>query len=316
MRIVVEGAPDLGPGSMLERSRRFAAGHDDVRTLLVDEPRGHAAMCAAVLAPPAEAAAHAGVVFLEPLGVVHMCGHGAMAVATMLVEHGRVPAREPVTEVVLDTAAGLVTARVAVARGRVTAVTIRNVPSYAVALDARVEVDGLGPVAFDLAYGGHFYAIVEAAPLGLDLVPAAAPRLVDAGERIRAAVERAVDLVHPEGEQARGLLYVQLAGPARGAGAHGRNAVVVAPGGLDRSPCGTGTSARVAGLHARGRLAPGEAFVHESILGTRFEARIVGLTRVGPYEAVVPEVTGRAWLTGRGELVVSEGDPFPAGFRL
>lgn len=316
MRIVIAGAPELPGATMLERSAHFAAGHDDLRRLILDEPRGHAAMCAALLVPPAVPEADIGVVFIEPLGVVHMCGHGAIAVATMLVETARVAVREPETPVLLDTAAGPVAARIHVAGDRVLSATIRNVPSYSVLLDAKVSVPGLGHVAFDLAYGGHFYALVEAASLGLKLEPAQAARIVELGERVRLAIEAEVPLVHPEGEQARGLLYIQFSAPPRHPRAHLRNAVVVAPAGLDRSPCGTGTSARLANLWARGAVAPGQEFVHESIIGTRFEARIVETTRVGGHEAVVPEITGRAYLTGINQLLLRPDDPFPAGFRL
>jgi proline racemase len=316
MRIVTRGVPDLPGGTMLERSAHFAAAHDGLRRLILHEPRGHAAMCGACLVPPCDPSADTGVVFLEPLGVVHMCGHGAIAIATMLVETGAVPRAEPETPVVLDTAAGRVTARVRVEGDRILGATIRNVPSYSALLDAKVTVPGLGPVAFDLAYGGHFYALVEAAPLGFRLEPGEAGRLVETGERIRAAIEAEVPLVHPEGDQSKGLLYVQFYGPPRDPRAHLRNAVVVAPAGLDRSPCGTGTSARLANLCARGAIAVERVFVHESILGTLFEARVVEKTRVGDYEAVVPEITGRAYLTGFSQLVLSPDDPFPAGFLL
>lgn len=316
MRIVTSGVPPVAGATMLERTRRWAETHDDLRRLILFEPRGHAAMCAALLVPPCDPAADTGVIFLEPLGVVHMCGHGAMAVATMLVETGVVPPKPPETPVVLDTAAGRVTARVHVEGEQVVAVTLRNVPSYAALLDATVTIPGLGRVTFDLAYGGHFYALVEAAQVGLRLEPEEAARIVEVGERVRRTVEEAVPLCHPEGEQARGLLYVQFWGPPRHPRAHLRNAVVVAPAGLDRSPCGTGTAARLATLWARRQLGVGETFVHESLLGTLFEARIAGTTPVGPYEGVVPEITGRAYLTGFHQLVLRPDDPFPAGFLL
>jgi len=316
MRIIRAGGPDLPGPTMLERSRHFAAAHDDLRRLVLFEPRGHAAMCAAFLVPASDPAADTGVVFVEPVGVVHMCGHGAIAIATMLVETAQVAAQEPETLITLDTAAGRVTARVQVQDGRVQGTTVRNVASYSALLDAKVKVAGVGTVGFDLAYGGHFYALVEARRLGFELEPPEATRLVEVGERIRAAIEAEFPLVHPEGEQSKGLVYVQYYGPARSPGAALRNAVVVAPGGLDRSPCGTGTSARLANLWARRLLAVGEPFVHESIIGTRFTGRIVETTRVGPYEGVVPEVTGRAWLSGLNQLVVRTDDPFPAGFRL
>jgi proline racemase len=316
MRIVTGGVPSVPGTTMLERSTAFTARHDDLRRLILHEPRGHAAMCAALLTPPCDPEADTGVIFIEPLGVVHMCGHGAIAIATMLVETGAVAMRAPETPVTLDTAAGRVTARVHVEGDRVVGATIRNVPAYSALLDAKVDVPGLGTVPFDLAYGGHFYALVEAAAVGLELTPVQASRLVETGERIRTAIEAGFPLAHPEGEQCQGLVYVQFYGPPHHPRAHLRNAVVVAPADLDRSPCGTGTSARLANLWARGGIAIGGEFVHESIIGTLFEARIVGTTRVGPYEAVVPEITGRAWLAGLNQLVLCPDDPFPAGFLL
>jgi len=314
MRIVTGGVPNVSGTTMLERSAAFAAQHDDLRRLILHEPRGHAAMCAALLTPPCDPEADTGVIFVEPLGVVHMCGHGAIAIATMLVETGAVPMRAPETPVILDTAAGRVAARVHVEGDRVVGATIRNVSAYSALLDAKTEVPGLGAVPFDLAYGGHFYALVEAAAVGLELKPAQAGRIVETGERIRAVIEAEFPLVHPEGDQSRGLVYVQFYGPPRDPRAHLQNAVVVAPAGLDRSPCGTGTSARLANLWARGGIAVGREFVHESIIGTLFAARIVGITRVGAYEAVIPEITGRAWLSGLNQLVLRPDDPFPSGF--
>jgi proline racemase len=316
MRIVTGGVPTLPGATMLERSAHFAAQHDALRRLVLYEPRGHTAMCAALLVPPSDSAADTGIVFVEPLGVVHMCGHGAIAIATMLVETGAVAMRAPETSVVLDTAAGPVTARVHVEGDRVVGATIRNVPAYSALLDAKVTVPGVGPVAFDLAYGGHFYALVEAAAVGLALEPGQAARIVETGERIRAAIEAEVPLVHPEGDQSKGLVYVQFYGPPSHSRAHLKNAVVVAPAGLDRSPCGTGTSARLANLWARGGIALHREFVHESIIGTLFEGRVVATTRVGPYEAVIPEITGRAYLCGLNQLVLRPDDPFPAGFLL
>jgi proline racemase len=194
--------------------------------------------------------------------------------------------------------------------------TIQNVPSFSVLLDAKVDVPGLGTVPFDLAYGGHFYAIVPCAAVGVTLDPAEAPRIVEVGELIRRRVEAEFPLVHPERPDAKGLLYVQFYSEARRPEAHFRNAVVVSPLGLDRSPCGTGTSARMASLHARGQLAIGQAFTHESILGTVFTGRLVGTTRVGNRPAVVPEVTGRAYLTAISTLILTPDDPFPGGFLL
>jgi proline racemase len=205
---------------------------------------------------------------------------------------------------------------VAVKGERTVTATIRNVASFSVLLDGRLEIPGLGRVPFDLAYGGHFYAMVPAAAIGLRLDAGAASRLIEVGERIRLGIEAEVPLVHPGHPGVRGLLYVQFFEEARDARARFRNAVVVAPAGLDRSPCGTGTSARMANLHARGELQVGETFYHESMIGTLFAGRIAALTTVGDYPAVVPEITGSAWMTGRSTLLLDPTDPFPGGFLL
>ncbi len=316
MRIVVGGAGLIPGATLMERSEHLAAHGRELLGFTLYEPRGHAAMCGAILTDPVTPGADAGVLFIEPLGPVHMCGHGAIALGAMLVETGRVAAPGGAATVTIETPAGLVSCRVTTQAGHPTSVTIRNVPSFSVGLDLAVEVPGLGRVSFDLAYGGHFYALVEAAPLGLALEPKEAARLVETGERIRAAIEARVPLVHPAMPEARGLLYVQFYEPARRPDAQLRNAVVVAPAGLDRSPCGTGTSARLANLHARKRLRLGEEFGHESIIGTRFTGRIAALTDVAGTPAVVPEITGRAWLMGQGTLSLDPSDPFPGGFLL
>ena len=316
MRIVVGGVDAVPGTTLMERSEYLAALGRDLLGFTLYEPRGHAAMCGAILTEPVAPEADAGVLFIEPLGPVHMCGHGAIALGAMLVESGRVAAPGGDATVTLETPAGLVACRVRAQAGRPTSVTIRNVPAFSVALDRTVEIAGSGAVRFDLAYGGHFYALVEAAPLGLTLDPKEAPRLVEIGEWIRLAIEATVPLVHPAMPAARGLLYVQFYEPARRPDAQYRNAVVVAPAGLDRSPCGTGTSARLANLHARGRLGVGEVFGHESIIGSLFTGRIAGLTQVAGTAAVVPEITGRAWMTGRSTLTLDPSDPFPGGFLL
>ncbi len=316
MRVVVGGAPPIPGASLLAKSDHVDHALRDLLGFVLYEPRGHSAMCGAIVTEPLHPDAQAGVIFIEPSGPVHMCGHGAIAIATMLVETGRVAPREPETALTLETAAGLVRCRVAVEDGGVRGATIQNVPSFSILLDAKVDIPGRGTVPFDLAYGGHFYAIVPADAVGLTLETSEAARIVETGEVIRRSIETEVRLVHPERPEAKGLLYVQFFSAARRREAHGRNAVVVSPLGLDRSPCGTGTSARMASLHARGQLAVGQSFNHESILGTVFTGRLVGTTQVGDHPAVIPEVTGRAYLTGISTLVLTLDDPFPGGFLL
>jgi proline racemase len=304
-RVVVGGVDPIPGATMLERKLHFEREMDDLRLLLMREPRGHSAMSGAILQPPTREDADWGVLFIEVSGCLPMCGHGTIGVATVLVETGRVPVAEPETVVRLDTPAGLVEARVAVEGGRARSVTIRNVPSFLYERDRRV-----GDVVCDLAFGGNFYALVP-----VDAVdPADSDRLIRRGLEIMAAVNEDPP-VHPEDSRIAGCRHVVFHTPGRD-GAHARNATSIHPGWLDRSPCGTGTSARMAALHARGELAIGEPFVNESLIGTRFTGRLVEETRVGSFQAVVPEITGRAWVTGMGRYVLDAEDPFPAGFAL
>jgi proline racemase len=314
-RVVTGGVGPIPGATMLERKLHFEAEMDELRLLLMREPRGHSAMSGAILQPPTREDADWGVLFIEVSGCLPMCGHGTIGVATVLVETGMVEVREPETVVVLDTPAGPVEARVAVEGGRARSVTLRNVPSFLLARDRSVSVDGLGEVVYDMAYGGNFYALLPATAAGLDVDPAQADALIGRGLAIMAAINRTDAPVHPEDPRIAGCRHVIFHGPG-GEGAAARNATAIEPGWLDRSPCGTGTSARMAQLNARGELALGEDFVNESVIGTRFTGRLVEETTVGGLPAVVPEVTGRAWITGMGQYLLDAEDPFPAGFAL
>jgi proline racemase len=314
-RVVTGGVPPI-PGTTMSERRDWAKRHlDDLRGLLMREPHGHAAMSGAILQPPTRPDADWGVLYIETTGFLPMCGHGTIGVATVLVESGLVAVTEPVTTVRLDTPAGLVAAEVRVEDGRAKDVTITNVPAFVLAADEAIDVPGVGRVAYDLAYGGNFYPIVDAAPLGLPLELAAKDRLLDAGLRIIAAVQEQRPPAHPTDERIRGIHHMQFTGPGAD-GAHARNAVLTLPGYFDRSPCGTGTSARMAALHARGLLELGTPFVNESLLGTRFVGRLTAVTEVGGIPAVVPRITGRAWITGLSQHFLDPDDPFPAGFTV
>ena len=307
-RVVTGGVGPIPGVTMLERKLHFEAEMDDLRLLLMREPRGHSAMSGAILQPPTRPDADWGVLFIEVSGCLPMCGHGTIGVATVLVETGMVEVTEPETEVALDTPAGLVRVRVAVADGRATAVTLRNVPSFLLARDR--EVDG---VPYDMAYGGNFYALVEASAAGMVVDPARSDELIGRGLELMGAINRTEAPVHPEDARITGCRHVVFYEDAPD---RARNATAIEPGWLDRSPCGTGTSARMAQRHARGELALGEAFVNESVIGTRFTGRLVEETTVGGLPAVVPEITGRAWVTGMGQYLLDASDPFPAGFAL
>jgi proline racemase len=304
-RVITDGVGILPGATMLERKLRFEREQDGLRLLLMREPRGHAAMSGAILQPPVEPTADWGVVFIEVSGCLPMCGHGTIGVATVLVEEGLVEVTEPETIIRLDVPAGLIEARVQVRDGRALAVSLRNVPAYVEGLDQ--EVNG---IRYDLAYGGNFYAIADAAQIGLAPVPEQAPELIAAGLELMAALP---EPVHPLDSDIRGCHHVIWTGvPAVGADA--RAATAIHPGWVDRSPCGTGTSARMAALHARGQLALGQPFVHESIIGTRFTGRLLEDSMVGDRPAVIPEITGRAWITGVAEYRLDPDDPFPEGF--
>ena len=307
-RVVTGGVGPIPGATMLERKLHFEAEMDDLRLLLMREPRGHSAMSGAILQPPTRDDADWGVLFIEVSGCLPMCGHGTIGVATVLVETGMVEVTEPETVVALDTPAGLVRVRVAVQDGRATAVTLRNVPSFLLAGDR--EIAG---VPYDMAYGGNFYALVEASAAGLAVDPERSGELIARGLEIMAAINRADAPVHPEDPRISGCRHVVFYEDSPGGA---RNATAIEPGWLDRSPCGTGTSARMAALHARGALAIGADFVNESVIGTRFTGRLVEETTVGGLPAVVPEITGRAWVTGMGQYLLDAGDPFPAGFAL
>jgi proline racemase len=314
-RVITAGVDPIPGATMLERKLHFESEMDDLRLLLMREPRGHSAMSGAILQPPTRPDADWGVLFIEVSGCLPMCGHGTIGVATVLVETGMVAVREPETVVRLDTPAGLVEARVAVEDGRARSVTLRNVPSFLLGADLVVEVEGLGTVTYDMAFGGNFYALVPAAAMGLGVDPRRAGELIEHGLAIMAAVNRAAAPVHPGDPRISGCRHVVFHAPGRD-GAAARNATAIEPGWLDRSPCGTGTSARMAQLHARGELDLGKDFVNESVIGTRFTGRLVEETVVGGVPAVVPEVTGRAWITGMGQYLLDAEDPFPAGFAL
>ncbi|WP_052868354.1 proline racemase family protein [Streptomyces niger] len=314
-RVVTGGVAPV-PGATMADRRRYAVEHlDGLRRFLVDEPRGHPAMSGALLQPPTRDDADWGVLYIEVSGFLPMCGHGTIGVATVLVETGMVPVTEPETVVRLDTPAGLVEARVTVHDGAAEKVTLRNVDAFALELDAEVDVPGLGEVRYDMAYGGNFYAIVELDRLGLPFDRARKDEILSAGLAIMGAVNEQNRPAHPVDPLISGCKHVQFVAPGSDA-RHSRNAMAIHPGWFDRSPCGTGTSARMAQLHARGELPLHTDFVNESFIGTRFTGRLVGTTEVGGLPGVVPEFAGRAWITGTANYLLDPRDPFPEGFVL
>jgi len=311
---VVTGGVGVIPGStMNERRLYFIENLDHIRRLLVNEPRGHAAMSGAILQPPTRDDADFGVLYIEVSGCLPMCGHGTIGVATVLVETGMVEVVEPVTTIRLDTPAGLVIARVQVSDGHADSVTIENVPSYAVRLDDRISVPGLGEVPYSLAFGGNFYAMVELEDLGLPFDRAHQAQILSAGLAIMDAINTQDPPSHPEIDGVDHCHHVEFI--AKGSDAvHSRHAMAIYPGWFDRSPCGTGTSARMAELWARGELPLDQDFRNDSFIGSTFTGRLIRETAVAGIPAVIPTITGRAWVTGIGQYMLDPSDPFPEGF--
>lgn len=327
-RVIVGGIGDVPGATMFEKMQHLAKHEDWLRKLMLREPRGYPAANCNLILPPTRPEANAGFVIMEQVEYPPMSGTNTICVATALIETGMVEAHEPVTKLTLETPAGLVGIEAEVHRGKVLGVIFENVAAFAVHLDRAVEVPQLGTVRVDVAWGGMFYVIADAAALGLRLTPDEGRDIVRIGEMVKAATREQLPVSHPENPEIHDVTIGELSGPPTARGAHAKNAVVVSTGTLDwskpsswtgaidRSPCGTGTCAKMATLHARGKLALNEDFVHEGILGTTFTGRLIRETKVGPYRAVVPTIKGRAWITGFAEYVRDASDPFQEGFTL
>jgi proline racemase len=314
-RVITGGIGVIPGATMNEKRLHFMAHMDDIRLFLMNEPRGHPAMSGAILQPSTRADADWGVVYIEVSGCLPMCGHGTIGVATVLVETGMVPVVEPVTTIRLDTPAGLVIARVAVRDGHADSVTLENVPSYSVRLDDTVDVPGYGVIPYSLAFGGNFYAMVDLDAVNLPFDRENQQEILDAGLAIMAAINATDPPRHPEIDGVDHCHHVEFIAPGSTA-VHSRHAMAIYPGWFDRSPCGTGTSARMAELWARGELGLGQDFVNESFIGSRFTGRLIRETTVAGIPAVVPTITGRAWVTGIGQYLLDPADPFPTGFQF
>jgi proline racemase len=315
-RVVVGGTPPIPGATMIER-RRFAREHVDVfRRALMWEPRGHADMYGGLIGTPIDPGSDLSVLFIHNEGFSTMCGHGIIALTKVVLDTGILSRTEPETVIRIDTPAGQIVATATVADGVVGTVRFRNVPSFVVDLDNTVEVPGMGPVRYDLAFGGAFYAYVHAADLGIPLLPTATTRLIEAGRAIKEAVTGSRTIPHP-GEPDLGFLYgVIFVGPAQDQAHHSRNVCVFAEGEVDRSPTGTGVSGRLAIHHARGELGVGEVVTIESIVGSTFTGTVIETTEFEGLAAVIPEVAGTAHITGRNELWLDPDDVLGRGFLL
>jgi trans-L-3-hydroxyproline dehydratase len=316
LRVILSGFPEIQGSTILERRRFVREHHDALRTALMWEPRGHADMYGCLVVPPVTEGADFGVLFMHNEGYSTMCGHGIIAVVTVVVETGILKIEGPEVEVGIDTPAGLVTAVARMRDGRVERVAFRNVPSFALYRDQIVQVPGVGAVPYDVAFGGAFYAFVEAEQVGVTLGPESFRPLIDKGMAIKRAVAETMPILHPFEEDLSFLYGTVFTGPPLSDGADSRNVCIFAEGEVDRSPTGTGVSARAALQAARGELAVGESMVIESIIGSRFRVTVLEETRFGSHEAVIPDVEGSASITGRHEFVIDPDDPLAKGFVL
>jgi trans-L-3-hydroxyproline dehydratase len=313
---VVVGGVLPPPGATVFEQMQALRADDSLRRLLLREPRGSVAVHANLIVPSTREDCDVGYIIMEPTEYPAMSGSNTICVATVLLETGMVEMREPETTLRLEAPAGVVEVRATCRAGKCESVELTNVPCFADRLDAKLDVDGLGTLTVDVAFGGMWYAIADAHALGFSLEPSEARDLSRVGEQIRVAAREQLPCAHPENPQIAGVSIVQIAEPWQGVGAASKNAVVVAPGRLDRSATGTGLSARMAALHARGEMQVGQAMTHASVLGTTFDGRIVSETTVGDRPAIVPAIRGSAWITGITQVTVDPADPFPEGYLL
>jgi proline racemase len=317
-KVVTGGVVDVPGRTMFDKMQWLKQCGDGLRKFLLYEPRGAAVHCANVVLPSRNPKASLGYIIMESTEYPPMSGSNTICTVTAILETGILPMREPETRLTLEAPAGLIEVRCRCEGGRVLQVKFRNVPAFVQHLDASVEVEGVGTVTMDVAYGGMHYALVDAARLGFRITPDEARDICALGEKIREAARMQLRVVHPENPRIRDVTITEFMGPLRrkGRGLTARNTVVVSPGRLDRSPCGTGTSARLAVMHARRQIRRGQPFDHESVIGSHFLAEIVGTARVGRKPAVITTVAGRGWVTSIGQYGCDPEDPYPEGYTL
>jgi 4-hydroxyproline epimerase len=315
VRLVVEGAPALEGATMSERRQDFLARFDWIRTGLCFEPRGHDMMSGGFLYPPASPDADVGILFIETSGCLPMCGHGTIGIITFAIENGLIRPRTP-GHVVVETPAGAISVDYVQEGDRVRSVRIRNVASYLAEAGVAIEAPGFGPLSVDVAYGGNFYAIIEPQGPYRGLDDLGATRILQLSPIVRGLVAGKVEPVHPHDPTIRGVSHVMWTDRPKSEGADGRNAVFYGERAIDRSPCGTGTSARMAQLFAKGQRKVGDRFVHESYIGSRFVGRVEAETELAGKPAIVPSIEGSAYATGRNEIWIDSDDPFPHGFQV
>ena len=327
-RVVTGGMPDIPGASVFEKMQWMQQHADDIRLLMLREPRGQPALCCNVLVPPCDPRADAGFIIMEQSEYPPMSGSNTICVVTVLLETGLLPMVEPVTTLTLETPAGLITVRADCKGGKVTRVTFRNVPAFAMHMDAPLSVPGLGQITVDIAWGGMFYVLANADQLGIDLDGSNGAEIVKLSEAIRTAAVEQLPVSHPENPAITGPTITNLWGAPTDPKTHGRGAITLSTGGcnpsrpnalpgiLDRSPCGTGTCAKMAVLHARGQLQMGQDYVNAGPMGTTFTGRIEEVTTLGPYPAIIPTLSGQGWIYGTSTYTLDPTDPFQRGYTI
>ncbi len=327
-RVITGGVLDVPGETMFDKMQYLASEGDDLRKCMLREPRGYPASNCNLILPSSNPQADAGFVIMEQVEYPPMSGSNTICVTTALIETGMVKVTEPITTLTLETPAGLISVEARVKNGKVESVTFENVPAFAVYLDEIIEVPSIGAVSVDVAYGGMFFAIVDAESLGLTIGPEYGATIAQKGEMVKAAARAQLPVAHPENPEISGITIIVVSEPSTNSENSLKNAVVVSTGeldwnepqtwtgALDRSPCGTGTCAKMAVLHAKGELQLNEDFHHEGVLGTVFTGRLLRQTTVGEYKAVIPQLTGKAWITGLAQYVIDPDDPFPTGFTV
>lgn len=314
-RVIVGGIPNVRGNTMMEKKQYLMEHYDHIRTGVMLEPRGHSDMFGSIILPPVSPEADLGIVFMEGSGFVNMCGHGSIGACAVAVDTGMVEAKEPFTGVTLETPVGLVHAQVEVKDGKARSVTLENVESFLLMADVEKDIPGFGHAKFDIAYGGNFLALIDAKYFGVEICPENLPILKEKATILNKWINENMDIRHPLMPDVHGVGLVEIYGPPKSPEATLQDCVIF-EGQVDRSPCGVGISAKLATLVAKGELAIGEKFVYESIIGTRFDGVALRRTKVGDYDAIVPQITAYAYITGFNHFVFDEDDPVKYGFRV